>query len=218
MRLATFRGPDGNAARRCRRRRGRRRTDRRSRRGDRRQRAGRRPARAPAERVRRPSPRPAPQPTRAPAASRWATSSSCAPIRRPGKLLAVAGNFQAHIEEGGGQRVDKTKIVPKLFIKPSSAIIGPGEAVTLPQRLERPRLGARARHRHRHARPRHPARQGPRLHRRVLGHQRHLRPLDAVGRRGARAVRLRRLLRLAQRQVGRRLRGAGARGSRRPTR
>ena len=59
--------------------------------------------------------------------------SSCSrPIRRPGKLLAVAGNFQAHIEEGGGQRVDKTKIVPKLFIKPSSAIIGPGEAVALP--------------------------------------------------------------------------------------
>jgi 2-keto-4-pentenoate hydratase/2-oxohepta-3-ene-1,7-dioic acid hydratase in catechol pathway len=55
-----------------------------------------------------------------------------APIRRPGKLLAVAGNFQAHIEEGGGQRVDKTKIVPKLFIKPSSAIIGPGETVALP--------------------------------------------------------------------------------------
>ena len=55
-----------------------------------------------------------------------------APIRRPGKLLAVAGNFQAHIEEGGGQRVDKTRIVPKLFIKPSSAVIGPGEAVELP--------------------------------------------------------------------------------------
>ncbi|MEP6637732.1 MAG: fumarylacetoacetate hydrolase family protein [Chloroflexota bacterium] len=55
-----------------------------------------------------------------------------APISRPGKLLAVAGNFQAHIEEGGGQRVDKTKIVPKLFIKPSSAIIGPGAAVALP--------------------------------------------------------------------------------------
>jgi len=55
-----------------------------------------------------------------------------APIRRPGKLLAVAGNFQAHIEEGGGQRVDKSVIVPKLFIKPSSSIIGPGEAVALP--------------------------------------------------------------------------------------
>jgi len=55
-----------------------------------------------------------------------------APIRRPGKLLAVAGNFQAHIEEGGGTRVDKTSIVPKLFIKPSSAVIAPGEAVALP--------------------------------------------------------------------------------------
>ncbi len=55
-----------------------------------------------------------------------------APISRPGKLLAVAGNFQAHIEEGGGQRVDKTVIVPKLFIKPSSSIIGPGEPVALP--------------------------------------------------------------------------------------
>ncbi len=56
---------------------------------------------------------------------------------------------------------------PKLFIKPSSAIIGPGEAVALPTRLERARLGARARDRHRDARPRHPARQGPRPHRRA---------------------------------------------------
>jgi 2-keto-4-pentenoate hydratase/2-oxohepta-3-ene-1,7-dioic acid hydratase in catechol pathway len=55
-----------------------------------------------------------------------------APIQRPGKLLAIAGNFQKHIEEGGGKRVDKAKIVPKLFIKPSSSIIGPGEAVKLP--------------------------------------------------------------------------------------
>jgi len=58
--------------------------------------------------------------------------SLLAPIRRPGKLIAVAGNFQAHIEEGGGERVDKSKIVPKLFIKPSSSIVGPGEAVELP--------------------------------------------------------------------------------------
>jgi 2-keto-4-pentenoate hydratase/2-oxohepta-3-ene-1,7-dioic acid hydratase in catechol pathway len=55
-----------------------------------------------------------------------------APIARPGKLIAVAGNFQAHIEEGGGQRVDKAKIVPKLFIKPSSSIIAPNEPVRLP--------------------------------------------------------------------------------------
>ena len=109
-----------------------------------------------------------------------------APIRRPGKLLAVAGNFQAHIEEGGGQRVDKTKIVPKLFIKPSSAIIGPGEAVALPTvsnqldwELELAIVIGTAR-------SRHPARARPRPHRRLLGHQRHLGPLDAVGRRGSR--------------------------------
>jgi len=55
-----------------------------------------------------------------------------APIQRPGKLICIAGNFQKHIEEGGGKRVDKKIIVPKLFIKPSSAVIGPGQAVTLP--------------------------------------------------------------------------------------
>lgn len=55
-----------------------------------------------------------------------------APIEKPGKLICIAGNFQKHIEEGGGQRVNKDIIVPKLFIKPSSSIIGPGEAVVLP--------------------------------------------------------------------------------------
>jgi len=54
-----------------------------------------------------------------------------APLTRPGKIICIAGNFQKHIEEGGGQRVNKDVIVPKLFIKPSSAIIGPGEAVVL---------------------------------------------------------------------------------------
>ena len=55
-----------------------------------------------------------------------------APLARPGKLICIAGNFQKHIEEGGGKRVNKDIIVPKLFIKPSSAVIGPGESVTLP--------------------------------------------------------------------------------------
>ena len=106
-----------------------------------------------------------------------------APIRRPGKLLAVAGNFQAHIEEGGGQRVDKTMIVPKLFIKPSSSIIGPGEAVALPTvsnaldwELELAIvIGTAGRD--------IPLERGPRPHRRLLGHQRHLGAVHAVGRR-----------------------------------
>jgi 2-keto-4-pentenoate hydratase/2-oxohepta-3-ene-1,7-dioic acid hydratase in catechol pathway len=55
-----------------------------------------------------------------------------APLPKPGKIICIAGNFQAHIEEGGGKRVDKNVIVPKLFIKPTTAVIGPGEALTLP--------------------------------------------------------------------------------------
>jgi 2-keto-4-pentenoate hydratase/2-oxohepta-3-ene-1,7-dioic acid hydratase in catechol pathway len=55
-----------------------------------------------------------------------------APMSRPPKLLACAANYQRHIDEGGGAKVDKTRIVPKLFLKPSSAIIGPSDAITLP--------------------------------------------------------------------------------------
>jgi 2-keto-4-pentenoate hydratase/2-oxohepta-3-ene-1,7-dioic acid hydratase in catechol pathway len=55
-----------------------------------------------------------------------------APIPRPHKLLAAAANYQEHIVEGGLPPVDKSRIVPKLFIKPSSAIIGPDELLRLP--------------------------------------------------------------------------------------
>ncbi len=55
-----------------------------------------------------------------------------APLRRPPKLLALARNYQDHITEGGGQPVDKRRIVPKLFLKPSSAIVGPDEPLCLP--------------------------------------------------------------------------------------
>jgi 2-keto-4-pentenoate hydratase/2-oxohepta-3-ene-1,7-dioic acid hydratase in catechol pathway len=55
-----------------------------------------------------------------------------APLLRPPKLLALARNYQDHITEGGGQPVDKGRIVPKLFLKPSSAIIGPDEPMCLP--------------------------------------------------------------------------------------
>jgi 2-keto-4-pentenoate hydratase/2-oxohepta-3-ene-1,7-dioic acid hydratase in catechol pathway len=54
------------------------------------------------------------------------------PLRRPPKILALARNYQDHITEGGGLPVDKSRIVPKLFLKPSSAIIGPDEPVCLP--------------------------------------------------------------------------------------
>jgi 2-keto-4-pentenoate hydratase/2-oxohepta-3-ene-1,7-dioic acid hydratase in catechol pathway len=55
-----------------------------------------------------------------------------APMARPPKLMAAAGNYQAHIIEGGAKPVDKTIIVPKLFIKPSSSVLAPGKAISLP--------------------------------------------------------------------------------------
>lgn len=55
-----------------------------------------------------------------------------APIARPPKLLATAANYQAHITEAGLPEVDKMRIVPKLFLKPASTIIGPDVAMRLP--------------------------------------------------------------------------------------
>jgi 2-keto-4-pentenoate hydratase/2-oxohepta-3-ene-1,7-dioic acid hydratase in catechol pathway len=55
-----------------------------------------------------------------------------APMARPPKLLAAAGNYQAHIAEGGAKPVDKSIVVPKLFMKPSSSVLDPGKPLTLP--------------------------------------------------------------------------------------
>ena len=55
-----------------------------------------------------------------------------APIERPGKLLAAAGNYQAHVDEGGGERVDTSRRTPRIFLKPSSSIIAAGAALSLP--------------------------------------------------------------------------------------
>lgn len=51
----------------------------------------------------------------------------------PGKILALAGNYQAHIQEGGGAAVDKTGITPRVFMKPGTSVIGTNEPILLPQ-------------------------------------------------------------------------------------
>jgi acylpyruvate hydrolase len=51
-----------------------------------------------------------------------------APIERPGKIVCMARNYEAHAaERGAGKPVE-----PILFIKASSAIIGPGDEIRLP--------------------------------------------------------------------------------------
>jgi 2-keto-4-pentenoate hydratase/2-oxohepta-3-ene-1,7-dioic acid hydratase in catechol pathway len=55
-----------------------------------------------------------------------------APVPKPGKILAVAGNFQAHITEGGGAAVDKSRITPRFFLKPGNSTIGPDQPILRP--------------------------------------------------------------------------------------
>lgn len=56
-----------------------------------------------------------------------------APIGRPGKLLAAAANYQEHVTETGGEPLDKSTLVPRLFLKPSTSVAAPDEPIELPE-------------------------------------------------------------------------------------
>jgi 2-keto-4-pentenoate hydratase/2-oxohepta-3-ene-1,7-dioic acid hydratase in catechol pathway len=57
-----------------------------------------------------------------------------APVPQARKLFALAGNYQEHIREGGGQTYRKEETFPYFFMKPpSTALIGSGEAIQYPQ-------------------------------------------------------------------------------------
>jgi 2-keto-4-pentenoate hydratase/2-oxohepta-3-ene-1,7-dioic acid hydratase in catechol pathway len=58
----------------------------------------------------------------------------CAPVPRPGKIVAVARNYAAHAEERG-QRELPTE--PVLFLKAPSAVVGPEDEVVLPAATSR---------------------------------------------------------------------------------
>lgn len=55
-----------------------------------------------------------------------------ASVQNPPSIFLLAGNYQAHIMEGGGSAVDKSKINPRPFIKPTTAIIGTGDPIVIP--------------------------------------------------------------------------------------
>lgn len=55
-----------------------------------------------------------------------------APVPRPGKILAVAGNYAEHNVESGVEVVDADRSTPSLFSKPASSVIGPGEDIVVP--------------------------------------------------------------------------------------
>jgi len=57
-----------------------------------------------------------------------------APVPRPGKLLCLAGNYAEHIREGSKNVViEKEKMAPKIFMKPSTAVMGYGQPIVIPK-------------------------------------------------------------------------------------
>ncbi len=51
----------------------------------------------------------------------------------PRKLLCLSGNYQDHIEEGGGKMAIQDKETPRFFMKPATTtVIGPGERILIP--------------------------------------------------------------------------------------
>lgn len=57
-----------------------------------------------------------------------------APIPRPGKILALAGNYAEHIRESGRELAKKDKVTPRVFIKPATCVVGPDEPIPIPPR------------------------------------------------------------------------------------
>lgn len=59
-----------------------------------------------------------------------------APIPRPGKLLALAGNYAEHIEEAGRalglSDSPRNTTVPRPFLMPATVVIGPDEEIAWP--------------------------------------------------------------------------------------
>jgi len=53
----------------------------------------------------------------------------CAPVRRPGKIICLASNYQAHMDEAGITRAGHD---PWFFMKPGSSVIGPSERIVVP--------------------------------------------------------------------------------------
>ena len=60
----------------------------------------------------------------------------CAPIPRPGKVLALAGNYAEHIKEAGMKLglSDSPRVttVPRPFIMPATAVANPGDEIPWP--------------------------------------------------------------------------------------
>ncbi len=70
-----------------------------------------------------------------PSSARLATSETevLVPIPRPNKLMLLAGNYAAHIEEGGAVAAERAETIPYVFMKPpTTTLTHPGQAIRIP--------------------------------------------------------------------------------------
>ena len=59
-----------------------------------------------------------------------------APVPRPAKILALAGNYQEHVRESGADVVGRGNSTPRVFIKPVTAVNHHGGIVRIPRRSD----------------------------------------------------------------------------------
>jgi 2-keto-4-pentenoate hydratase/2-oxohepta-3-ene-1,7-dioic acid hydratase in catechol pathway len=54
------------------------------------------------------------------------------PIPRPGKILALAGNYAKHVIERGGSLAEREETFPYVFMKPATTLANPGDPIVIP--------------------------------------------------------------------------------------
>jgi 2,4-diketo-3-deoxy-L-fuconate hydrolase len=55
------------------------------------------------------------------------------PVPRPAKVILLAGNYAAHVREGGGQAAERRDTFPYFFLKPpTTTLTHPGDPIRLP--------------------------------------------------------------------------------------
>ena len=58
----------------------------------------------------------------------------CPPVPKPPKLFCLAGNYAAHIREGGGESPGRENTTPRVFMKPpTTTLIASGESILIPR-------------------------------------------------------------------------------------
>ena len=61
-----------------------------------------------------------------------------APVPAPGKILAAAVNYRSHVPRSREIiKEEEPPVIPQLFLKPASSVIGPGDMILLPSEARR---------------------------------------------------------------------------------